>query len=76
MKLVVTGASGFLGRELLRQALETGISVTALSSRPDRLREMFGQAEKLSSLGREALAAPAEKKKADGHSLSSEQKRS
>ena len=26
MKLVVTGASGFLGRELLRQALETGIS--------------------------------------------------
>ena len=56
MKLVVTGASGFLGRELLRQALETGISVTALSSRPDRLREMFGQAEKLSSLGREALA--------------------
>jgi uncharacterized protein YbjT (DUF2867 family) len=37
MKLTVLAATGATGRELTRQALERGHSVTALARRPDRL---------------------------------------
>src|SRR5256885_13153707 len=38
MKLVVLGATGGTGLELVRQAIEHGHSVTALVRSPDRLR--------------------------------------
>ena len=39
MKLVLLGATGGTGLEIVRQALEKGHSVTALVRSPDRLKQ-------------------------------------
>ena len=41
MKLIVLGATGATGLEIVRQALERGHSVTALARSPERLK-LFG----------------------------------
>ena len=43
MKLVVLGATGGTGLEIVRRALERGHSVTALVRSPDRLKRFGGQ---------------------------------
>ena len=43
MKLVILGATGGIGLELVRQALERGHSVTALVRRPDRMQPFEGR---------------------------------
>src|SRR5258706_8623095 len=43
MKLVVLGATGGTGLEVVRQALQRGHSVTALVRSPDRLKPFGGQ---------------------------------
>ncbi|MBZ5549777.1 MAG: SDR family oxidoreductase [Acidobacteriia bacterium] len=43
MKLVVLGATGGTGMEVVRQALQRGHSVTALVRSPDRLKPFGGQ---------------------------------
>src|SRR6266496_6376610 len=43
MKLVVLGATGGTGLEVVRQALQRGHSVTALVRSPDRLKSFGGQ---------------------------------
>jgi putative NADH-flavin reductase len=43
LKLVVLGATGGTGLELVKQALERGHSVTALVRSPDRLKEFKGR---------------------------------
>jgi putative NADH-flavin reductase len=43
MKLVVLGATGGTGLEVVRQALQRGHSVTALVRSPDRLKPFSGQ---------------------------------
>lgn len=43
MKIVITGASGFLGKELLRQSLmRDELEVVAVTSRPDSVADQFG----------------------------------
>lgn len=43
MRIVVAGAGGFLGREIVRQSTESGeIDLLAASSNPQRLRDEFG----------------------------------
>jgi putative NADH-flavin reductase len=43
MKLIVLGATGGTGLEVVRQALQRGHSVTALVRSPDRLKPLGGQ---------------------------------
>src|SRR5437667_2727263 len=43
MKLIVLGATGGTGLEIVRQALERGHSVTALVRSPDRLKQFGDQ---------------------------------
>src|SRR5206468_12417874 len=58
MKLLVLGATGGTGLEIIRQALERGHSVTALVRSPDRLKPflkyiMIKQGDLLNSSGLE-----------------------
>ena len=41
-RVLVTGASGFLGRHLLRSLAADGVAVTALSRRPEALADLAG----------------------------------
>ena len=42
MKVAVTGATGTIGREVVRALLARGDEVAALSRDPDRARELLG----------------------------------
>lgn len=56
MRLIITGAGGFLGHELLQQAWKNELQVVAMSSSPDRLQCFFTGNEFLSVLGKDAIA--------------------
>ena len=56
MRLIITGAGGFLGHELLQQAWENKMQVVAMSSSPDRLQCAFAGDEFLSVLGKDAIS--------------------
>ena len=55
MRLLIFGATGGTGRELIRQALDRGHSVTAFARDPSALEERDG----LSPIAGDVLDAPA-----------------
>lgn len=48
--ILVSGASGFLGKELVRQLLENNYQTIALSSKPDKLIDTFANSSNLNVL--------------------------
>lgn len=66
MNIVVAGATGFIGRPLVKQLVARGDAVTVLGRDPSRARSVFGEGvscagwdperDELSNEGREALA--------------------
>ncbi len=56
MRLIITGAGGFLGHHLIENALKENLKVIALSSRPDRLKEHFYQEVGLSIFEKNAIS--------------------
>ncbi|MCW3100111.1 MAG: hypothetical protein JWL77_5729 [Chthonomonadaceae bacterium] len=64
MKLMVLGATGGIGREVVTQALERGHAVTAFVRDPERLRE-FG--DRITVLRGDLLSSPELQKALEGH---------
>jgi putative NADH-flavin reductase len=64
MKLIVLGATGGVGREIVKQALERGHSVTAFVRDPDRLKE---SGDRITVIRGDLLSCPELQDVIEGH---------
>lgn len=43
MRVIITGATGFIGKALVKELIEAGYEIVVLSRNPDRGKELFGK---------------------------------